>query len=161
MIFSFSFFPSSSSSFFVFVAVTAKGPSLFNFDFLEGEAGGVFFFFGDADPDRKKRIGDNDEKPPPITLRGDRPLFPPLFSGVAVIIPFSSHIFSKSSARILNVLVRVANALSGAANAATETTRCIKSSVESTAFSIDSQYTRVVSECKRACSFVDIACASA
>ena len=48
MIFSFSFFPSSSSSFFVFVAVTAKGPSLFNFDFLEGEAGGVFFFFGDA-----------------------------------------------------------------------------------------------------------------
>ena len=161
MIFSFSFFPSSSSSFFVFVAVTAKGPSLFNFDFLEGEAGGVFFFFGDADPDRKTRIGDNDEKPPPIALRDDRPLFHPFFSGVAVIIPFSSHIFSKSSARILNVLVRVANAFSGAANAATETTRCIKSSVESTAFSTDSQYTRVVSECKRACSFVDIACASA
>ena len=59
----------SSSSFFLSSSSFAKeevAKTSFDLDVLEdGDAGGVFLFFGDADPDRKKRNGDNDERTPP------------------------------------------------------------------------------------------------
>ena len=59
----------SSSSFFLSSSSFAKeevAKASFDLDVLEdGDAGGVFLFFGDADPDRKKRNGDNDERTPP------------------------------------------------------------------------------------------------